>query len=452
MTHRSAIPTPTDGDSMLSSPTTGAVVIGGSIAGLLAARVLSDSYSSVVVLDRDDLPTRHDHRKGVPQSRHAHGLLARGRQILDELLPGFSAELTALGAIPSDLQNDTIWYNDGHRATRAPSDLQAILASRPLIEGYVRDRVAALPNVEVRAGVEVTGLLAANDKITGVRLVDGTTIDARVVVDATGRSNRGPTWLAELGYPAVPEESVLAGLVYVSREYRRDPSTQTFHTVIIGHHPANPTGTGTVSAEGDRWLVTLLGVEPHVPPVEPDAFEEFASRLDGLEVHDLMRTAEPLTEPTRFRIGPSVRRRYEKCDRLPDGFVAVGDSLACFNPAYGQGMTTAAMTARWLRDCLPGGTDGLTRRFFDGVAEIVDVPWAITVGADLRFPQVVGVRTRQVKFLNAYLSKLHIAAQTDAIVAATFLKAVNFLIPPTRMMAPSMLWRVWRGRKATAAS
>jgi 2-polyprenyl-6-methoxyphenol hydroxylase-like FAD-dependent oxidoreductase len=437
---------------MPSISTTSAVVIGGSIAGLLAARVLSDSHATVIVLDRDDLPAGHEHRKGVPQSRHAHGLLARGRQIFDELLPGFSEELTALGAIPSDLQNDTIWYNDGHRATRAPSDLQAILASRPLIEGYIRDRVAALPNVEVRSNVEVTGLLAANDTITGVRLADGTTIDARVVVDATGRSNRGPTWLGELGYPAVPEASVLAGLVYVSREYRRDPATQTFHTVIIGHHPANPVGTGTVSAEGDRWLVTLLGVEPNTPPVEPGAFEDFAAGLDGLEVHDLISTAEPLTEPTKFRIGPSVRRRYEKCGRLPDGFIAVGDSLACFNPAYGQGMTTAAMTARWLRDCLPAGTDGLTKRFFGGVATIIDVPWAITVGADLRFPQVVGERTGQIKFLNAYLSKLHIAAQTDAVVGATFLKAVNFLIPPARMMAPSMLWRVWRGRKATAAS
>ncbi|NUT35975.1 MAG: hypothetical protein HOV79_23215 [Hamadaea sp.] len=435
----------------MNTSTHQAVVVGGSVAGLLAARVLSDTFERVIVLDRDEMPLTAVHRRGVPQSRHAHGLLDKGRAILDELLPGFSADLVARGAVTADTHNDVVWWNDGRRMLRAPSDMTALCVTRPTLESYVRSRVAALPGVEIRAGVEVAGLVAARDMITGVRLASGEVIAASVVVDATGRSNRGPAWLTELGYAAPPEDEVKAGLVYVTREYRRDPSAQDFAAIVVGHHPANPTSTGTLAAEGDRWLVTLMGMNDDVPPMDGPGFEAFAARLDGPELARLLAGAEPLTEPTRFRIGPSTRRRYERCAKLPEGFLALGDALCCFNPAYGQGMTTAAMSAQWLGRCLQAGLPGLTRRYFAGVTAIVDTPWDITVGGDLRFPHVPGVRTRKVRLLNAYLSKVHVAAQADTVVGQTFLRAVNFLISPQQLMSPRMLWRVWRGRKAQPA-
>jgi flavin-dependent dehydrogenase len=426
------------------------VVIGGSIAGLLAARALSETFSSVTVLDRDAMPTEPVHRKGVPQGRHTHGLLAKGFEVIEDLLPGFGADLLARGALTSDLQRDVIWYNDGRQLRRAASSITGLLASRPLIESYVRARVVALPRVRILARTEALGLLEQRGRITGVLVAgpDGpVSLDAGVVVDATGRSNRGPSWLAELGYPAVPEDVVRAGLVYSTREYRRVPGAQDFTGIISAHYPDNPIGTGTAATEGDRWLVTLVGMNGDAPPDTPDGFEDFTARLDGPELHRLVTTAEPLTEPLLFRIGPSIRRRYERCGRLPEGFVAVGDSLACFNPAYGQGMTAAAMAADWLRTCLHAGTANLTRRYFTGVTRIVDVPWDITVGADLRFPEVAGRRTGKVKLLNAYLSRLHRAAQTDAVVGETFLKVANFLIRPERLVSPGMLLRVWRGRR-----
>jgi hypothetical protein len=179
----------------------------------------------------------------------------------------------------------------------------------------------------------------------------------------------------------------------------------------------------------------------------PGEFEEFATGLAGEELYDLITTAEPITEPVRFRIGPSARRRYERCARLPVGFVAVGDSLCCFNPAYGQGMTTAAMTAMWLRTCLRSDPKRLTQRFFKGVPRILDVPWDITVGNDLRFPQVPGPRTPRLKLLNAYMPRLHRASTVDTTVGETFFKVANFLTPPQRLLAPSMLWRAWRGHR-----
>jgi 2-polyprenyl-6-methoxyphenol hydroxylase-like FAD-dependent oxidoreductase len=426
-----------------------AVVVGGSLAGLLAARVLSDLFPYVTIVDRDDLPTEAVHRRGVPQSRHTHGLLARGCQIIENLLPGFGADLVALGAVRADIQRDAIWYNDGFKGRRQPSDMVGLLASRPLIESYVRSRVADLPGVTILARTEALGLTATEGQVSGVRLAgpDGVVqLDAHVVVDATGRSNRGPAWLAELGYPAIPEESVNARIVYSTREYRRVPGAQDFVGLIAAHHPANPVGTGTAAQEGDRWMVTLLGLHDDPPPTTPGDFEEYAARI-APELYELVTTAEPLTDPVQFRIGPSVRRRYERCPTLPEGFVAIGDSLCCFNPAYGQGMTTAAAAADWLRTCLREGLDGLTRRYFTGVTKIVDVPWDITVGADLRFPQVEGERTGRVKLLNAYLARVHRAATRDAVVAGTFLRVANFLVPPPALMAPGMLWRVWRGRR-----
>ncbi|MBO3751647.1 FAD-binding monooxygenase [Streptosporangiaceae bacterium NEAU-GS5] len=420
-----------------------AVVIGGSIAGLLAARVLSETFPHVTVIDRDVMPAEPEHRKSVPHGRHTHGLLAKGFEIFEGLLPGFGEDLLARGALVSDLQNSIVWYNEGHLLRRAPSDMAGLLASRPLIESHVRRRVAALRQVEIRSGVHALGLTVDADQITGVR-TDAGVLPARLVVDATGRGNRGPAWLAEIGYPAPPQDVVKCDLIYCSREYRRVPGAQDFLGVLVGRHPGNPYGAGSLATEGGRWLVTLVGAGDDPPPVQPGAFEEYAARLDGPELHQMITTAEPLGDPFRIRIGPSVRRRYERCERLPEGFVAVGDALCCVNPVYGQGMTTAAMAARWLGACLRSGPADLTRRYFRGAARVVDAAWDISVGADLRFPQVAGARTRRGRALNSYLSRLHRVAAVDPVVGAGFLKVANLLAGPQHLMSPTMLRRVLR--------
>ena len=440
------------GVSISVIPRDHAVIIGGSLAGLLAARILSETFERVTILDRDEMPVEPVHRKGAPQSRHTHGLLARGFEIFEELLPGLGADLAERGALIKDLQQDVIWYNDDHRVARAPSVLRVLLVSRPLLESYVRTRVAARARVRILARTEATGLREEDGRITGVHIVGpdgGATLESGLVVDASGRGTRGPTWLAALGYPRVPEDVVQANLIYVSREYRRIPDAESFTGVIHSHHPANPVGSGTFAIDGNRWLVTMLGMNDDVPPAVPGEFEDFAARLAGDELHGLITTAEPVTGLNRFRIGPSVRRRYDRCARLPEGYIALGDSLCCFNPAYGQGMTTAAMTARWLRTCLEPGLPGLTRRYFKGARPIIDVPWAITVGNDLRFPEVAGPRTVRMRVLNAYLARLHRAAASDPVVGETFLKVANFLAPPQSLVAPRTLWRVWRGRRGT---
>lgn len=432
-----------------------AIVLGGSIGGLLAARVLSESYAKVTVFDRDELPTAVADRKGVPQSGHSHGLLARGRQVLEELFPGLTADLTAQGAAAIDIQRDCLWVNDGHRIPRVASGLEGLCVSRRALEAYVRDRVRALPTVEIRDRCEAVGLLADGGTVTGARVLPRGGAEehhaADLVVDATGRGNRGPTWLAELGYQPPVEDRVDPRTVYVSRDYRRVPGDTNWSAFISSPSPAAPYGGVAISAEGDRWMVTLLGIGPdQAPPTDGEGYLAFAGRLPAPELHALLSRAEPLGPPTRMRLPTSVRRRYEHLTRLPEGFLAVADAMCSFNPAYGQGMTVAAVQAMVLRDCLRQGRRELPRRFFAEAAKVVDVPWDMAVGADLRHPTIAGPRSRRTRFLNGYVTRLHAAAARHPEVGRRFLSVANLMTPPPGLFAPGIVARVlWSGRRGT---
>jgi 2-polyprenyl-6-methoxyphenol hydroxylase-like FAD-dependent oxidoreductase len=431
-----------------------AIVLGASIGGLLAARVLSESYARVTIFDRDELPTDAINRKGVPQGEHAHGLLARGRQVLEELFPGFAADLTATGGVPVDIQRDCVWINDGRRIPRVESGIEGLCASRAAVEAYVRARVAALPNVRINDGHEALGLLTTHDRsrVNGARIRpaggEEQRLDADLVVDATGRGNRGPTWLAEMGYEAPAEDLVNPGIVYMSRAYRRTPGDADFAAIIMSPSPETPYGGVAIAGGSDHWMVTLLGVGAgNAPPSDPDGYLAFTTKLPSLELHELLRTAEPLSAPKKMRLPTSVRRRYEQMTRLPEGFIAFADAICSFNPAYGQGMTVAAAEAIALRDSLRTGRDRLPQRFYAKAAKAIDVPWDIAVGADLRFPEVEGTRTAKVTILNSYVAKLHIAAERHAVVARGFLRVANLVAPPPTLFSPGMLARVlWSGR------
>lgn len=127
------------------------VVLGSSMAGLGAARALSDHFEHVTVVERDALSEAPSlpSRKGVPQGNHGHGLLASGYRILDAYFPGMMDELVAEGASPGDATADFLWYQFGAWKLRTSSDLRGIIVSRPLLEAKVRSRVRALPNVSL---------------------------------------------------------------------------------------------------------------------------------------------------------------------------------------------------------------------------------------------------------------------------------------------------------------
>jgi 2-polyprenyl-6-methoxyphenol hydroxylase-like FAD-dependent oxidoreductase len=434
-----------------------AIVLGASIAGLLAARALSETFERVTVIDRDRL-TVGGPRKGVPQGLHAHFLLAKGREVLEELFPGLTDDLAAAGATRMDPHDDLAWFNGPQPIIGGRSDVLALGLSRPALEDYVRVRVGQLSNVELLGGYEAVRLLASADRgaVIGVRVVamdgaDERDLAAHLVIDATGRSNRGPTWLTQLGYEPAREEVVDANVVYATRVYRRRswlPSGR--YGLLTGISPAYPYGTVVLPMELERWIVTTAGFGDDLPPTDVDGFNAFATRLPVEDVRHVVYEAEPLSEPRRFRVPASVRRRYEELTRQPDGYLAVGDALCAFNPLYAQGMTVAAMEALVLRDCLRASRAGLPQRFYAAAAKVIDIPWDMAVGGDLAYPWVEGTRTMKVRFLNAYLAKLLRAAETEEAVSLAFHRAINLTNGPEKLFAPGVLRRVLFPRRPPA--
>lgn len=203
-----------------------AIVIGASIGGLLCARVLADYYDAVTVVERDDLPNMHEPRKGVPQGRHAHGLLARGREVLDELFPGLSEEAVSHGAIYGDIVDEVLWFNYGVYLHNTPSSLKGLLISRPMLEEVVRRRVLQLPNVRLQKQIEILEPICDRiaGRVTGVRVQTTTgpseAMNWDLVVDASGRGSKSPMWLDGLGYAKPREDSIRVDIGYMTRSYR----------------------------------------------------------------------------------------------------------------------------------------------------------------------------------------------------------------------------------------
>jgi 2-polyprenyl-6-methoxyphenol hydroxylase-like FAD-dependent oxidoreductase len=431
-----------------------AVVLGASMAGLLAAKVLSDSYGQVTVIDRDELPEASTHRRGVPHGRHIHGLLARGQQALEELFPGLTAELVAHGVPAGDMQADTRLFFSGHRLRQAPAGLVVLCASRPVLEGRVRARVRALPNVRLVDRCDVVGLATTPDRrrVTGARLLrraDGSAeeaLGADLVVDATGRGARTPAWLEALGYPRPEREQVRVGLGYASRIYRLPPDALGGDLAVLhAATPRHPRAGALQVLEGDRWMVTLAGILGDHPPTDPVGFLDFARSLRFPDIYQAVRDAEPLDDPVAFRFPASVRHRFEQLDRFPGGLLVMGDAVASFNPIYGQGMSVAALEALALRRHLEHGTAPRPRNWFRELARVVDVPWDIAAGGDLVFPGVQGRRTAKVRLVNAYLARLHAAAAHDADLAGAFLRVAGLVAPPGSLLRPGVAARVLRG-------
>lgn len=440
-----------------------AVVFGASMSGLLAARALSKFYTVVTVLERDAFPHSDIPRKGVPQGRHPHGLLARGRTVIENFFPGWTDEVVAAGGVRGDLAGDVNWIGHGVAIKSTPSDLVGLLASRPVLEGHVRRRLMALPNVRVIEKCAVQGLIAddARTAIKGVRVKTGDgdehAITADFVVDASGRGSSSPGWIESLGFVRPEEERIEIGIGYTTRVYRRRPTDLDgkLAVVIAGSGPNWRNGVILYQTE-DRWIVAIGGYFGDHAPDDNQMFAAFAGSLPTSDIYDIVAHAEPLSDFVRYRYPANLRRRYERLARFPNGYLVFGDAICSFNPVYGQGMTVAAQEAACLHDCLEAGNADLARRFFAAAATAIDTPWDIAVGNDLRHPQVVGPRSPKVRFINWYIGKLHMAARHDARLATAFLEVANLEASPTQLLHPATVLRVIRGnlgrRNATTAT
>lgn len=301
-------------------PQTGrhAIVVGASLAGLPTAAALADRFDRVTVIERDALPPDGRPRTGVPQGRHGHVLLPSGLRELTALLPGFTDDLRAHGAHLLHV-GEIRFHVAGDHLRLDDTELQLVGATRPLLESVVRSRVSALPSVEITNGVDARGLvLDGGVRVTGlsVRRRDGgsaTTLDADLVVDAGGRGSPSPRWLADAGIAPPDEERFEVGVHDATRLFRRRPDDlDGCRHAVVGVPPNGRRGGFAVAVEGDRCLVTLVGVLGERPPTDLDGFAAYARALDSEDLHVLVDGAEPVCEPATGAFPAYLRRRYEQ--------------------------------------------------------------------------------------------------------------------------------------------
>ncbi|MGW0176900.1 FAD-dependent oxidoreductase [Rhodococcus sp. NPDC003322] len=434
-----------------------AVVIGAGVGGLVAARVLSEFYHRVTVVERDALPTDPVPRKCVPQGRHAHVLLARGADAFDDLFPGFTSDLISRGAPTGDAGETFRVVLDGQRHLSSHAGVRAVGASRPLIEWQLRDRVRALPNVSVAescAAVDLTGDQSGR-RVTGVTVRQASryvAVDADLVLDASGRSSQTQPWLESFGCPRPPEDRLSIGLAYATRHFRRDPAQLAGALgVAVGATPDLPRGGVILAQEEGAWVTTVTGYAHDEPPLDPDGFAAFAATLPAPEFGRFVAEAEPLDEPVRYRIPTTVRRHYEALP-LPERYLPFADTICCFNPVYGQGMSVAGAQALALRRCLGQGVEALAPRFLHRIRRLLDDAWTTSSDSDLNIPCVEGRRSTRTRISNAYTARVHRAAATDPNVGAQFLRVINLLERPTALLRPVTAARVLRGNLRPAAA
>lgn len=437
-----------------------AVVLGASMAGLMAARVLTEFYERVTIVERDELDDTPEPRRGVPQSRQPHALLARCGLILEELFPGIGDELIAGGAHAwrdGDLSRFRGQFG-GHLLLRTgrlpnPGGLVNYYAGRPFLEWQVRRRVLALPALTVMDRHDLDMLISAGGEVIGARVTsraDRRTTDlfADLVVDATGRGSRTPAFLEQMGYPRPREDRLTVNVSYVSMPLRIPDGLLSEYAIFDLFRAGRPYGYAMFRCEHDTWVVGAgtLGSGAQ-PPASVTELMDFLERIVPADVFAALRAGEPLADIALHRFPANRWRRYDRLPKSPPGLVVVGDAVCSFNPIYGQGMTVASIEALTLRECLRKGTHDVHRRFHRAAARTVRIAWRTAVGSDLALPEVEGRRTYTSKVTNAYIERVLTTAESDPWVLEKFLLVTGMLEPPSALMRPAVIRRVARKRR-----
>ncbi|HET6952790.1 MAG TPA: FAD-dependent oxidoreductase, partial [Acidimicrobiales bacterium] len=441
-----------------------AVVIGAGMAGLAAAQALSRHVERVTLLDRDDVPDRAPVRATAAAGGHAHALRPGALAAIERLLPGFTADLLAAGAVPIRLPEDMLWLSPAGWMPRFPAlDRHVFLSSsRELIECTLRRRVLDAPQVVVRPGLEVRGLRVGDGRVRAVEVrarhagpgAPSATIDADLVVDASGTCSPAPSWIEAVGHAPPPESTSDAGPAFACRLYRRAAGdTPGWKGALLQAGPGGGEREGALlPVEGGRWLLTLTGAHGDVPPADEVGFLAFAHALRSPDIARVVARAEPLGPVAAYR-PPPVRRRWYECQpHAVDGFLAVGGALGAVDPVAGQGLSVAALAAEALDRRLAGHLADRRdlRRFSAGaqrdVARIGDGSWRMaTTGhrsspAPRRTGRTPWARTgRSVRV--RYERVVGAAALGDPRVNAALLDVVALLAPPRSLRRPAVAAR-----------
>jgi 2-polyprenyl-6-methoxyphenol hydroxylase-like FAD-dependent oxidoreductase len=373
---------------------------------------------------------------------------------LEGWFPGLRDEMVAAGGVLAENGREIGWLGPYGWSPAHSGGLKTVWATRSFIDVHVRGRLRRDARVEWMDTVRVAGLVldGSRRRVTGVRTEDGRTLDAQLVVDATGRGSALPAWLREHGLVTPRETVVDSGCVYASALVRpaRPLPNDWKGVVVLGAPPRVLQAAAMSLVEDGRALVTLVGFGGTEPPTDVPSALAYARALRSPVVADLLADAEWLT-PVRTTRSTANRRRHYEGLPMPAGILAMGDALCAFNPVYGQGMTVAAMQAEALSKLLAAnGTrlddEAFVERAHRVFARAVEFPWMAATGEDFRVETTRGERTRSVRVMHAYLDRVFAAGVKDVDVARKLIRVFNLEASPLELYSPMVLWAALRQR------
>jgi 2-polyprenyl-6-methoxyphenol hydroxylase-like FAD-dependent oxidoreductase len=434
-----------------------AVVVGAGIGGLAAAGALAKYFERVDVLERDRLSRSAGSRSGTPQDRHPHGLLAGGLRALDQIFPGYKRDLAAAGAVPVSFAREVEFERpDVGALPKRDFGISMLCATRPLIELVLRRRAEAVANIVLRAASRVTGIVPAarGDGVRGVRFVSDSgrseTLDADLVVDASGRGAPTLTLLDALGWDRPQMTEIGVDLSYNTAVVEIPPTaTPDWKLVLTLPDPPHLAFHAVLAPTEDRHWIIVIADHNATSWIETwDAFLEASRSLITPTVYNALRHAQPPEGIRHYRFPVSTWKHFERLPRLPRGVLPVADALCRFNPIHAQGMSSAAKQARLLEDVLHRAADepdpiaALQTGFMAEVASVIETPWTMSTSADLAFLQTRGERPDNFTEAREFEAALFRAAVADPVVHRAMLEVAQLLQPQSLLQEPDIIRRI----------
>ncbi|SMQ64804.1 2-polyprenyl-6-methoxyphenol hydroxylase [Bacillus sp. OV166] len=429
-----------------------ALVIGGSIAGLLAARILSDFFEEVLIIEKDQKREKHLTRTGVPQGTHGHALLKSGEEILTELFPGIVDELIADGSVKSDFTSELAWNHHGSWKVKYHAGISIIQQSRPFLEWHIQRRLEMIPNISFLYGAKAKRMVINSDStsIIGVEIQkDGEAavpLNANLVVDATGAGSNSTNWLRQLGFDAPQKTEVKVNLFYASRIYSSLSSkNKDWGNLLVYPNPPRQNRGGSISPiENQRWMVTLLGYGVESPPSTLEEFINYAKSLEQPDVYEAIKNGTPETDVSVYRF-PALRRfHYENLQRFPNGLIVSGDAFCRIDPVFGQGMSIAALEAIALKKELQKALkknklSQISKNTHRSFSKIIDVPWLIALTEDFRFTHTDGAKPFGLPLLKWYVKRVILACESNQKIYGKLINVLQLKAHPISLFSSSTL-------------
>jgi len=431
-----------------------AIVVGAGLAGLSAARALSDHFDEVLILDRDELPDEITPRPGVPQGKHPHGLLGSAVKALENLFPGFGKELMRAGAEPIDPGFDMLAEVPGQDIwPRNKFNWLTYSMSRPLIERTLRRQVECMGNIKVRGESRVLKIVSDSNlqAATGIQcqLVDGSLeiIKSDLTVDASGNGSLTLDFLKSIGRRPPEETRIRLTIRYASAFFERFPIWNDYKIVFtLPGAPENRRSGIILPTENNSHHVLLAGRVREIPPTGVDEFLSYARELPTLTIYTAIKNAKRLTDITPFSFPESRWRHFAQLSDFPRGLLPIGDAICRFNPVYAQGMSVASHQANMLFHLLQtSDRDPLAtvaKTFLTKAEALIADPWAMSAIPDFIYPETIGQRPPDLEDRLNFQRALGRLAARDTEIHKLLVEIRHLLKPLSLLDSPSIVRRV----------